>query len=373
MNLPVLQYQIALTLIKGIGNISARNLVNYIGEVEGIFHQKKSQLEKIPGIGAHLSQQITGADVMKRAEKEMEFVLKNKISTAFYTENFYPYRLNECADSPVLIYHKGSISDFNTPKYIGIVGTRKASEYGKELCLEIVKQLALRHPGIVIVSGLAYGIDIHAHKAAVNNHTTTIGVLAHGLDRIYPAAHRSTAVRMIGNGGLLTEYPSETTPEKQNFVQRNRIIAGLVDAVIVVESAEKGGSLITADIANSYNRDVFAFPGKSTDTASKGCNKLIKTHKANLIESVEDIELLMGWEQNNPSMINQPSLFPELSDEEQYVVNGIRSQQPIHINLLSKQVDMPIGELVPLLIELEFKNIIKCLPGNLYACRGSLI
>jgi len=367
MDHSTLFYQIALTMIKGVGNITARNLITYVGNVEDIFRQIKAQLAKIPGIGEFTAQQIVSADVSRQAEKELEFVLKNNITALFYTDKNYPYRLKECADAPILLYTKNK-TDLNANKFVGIVGTRNVTDYGKEVCRELVSQLALHHPEIVVVSGLAYGVDICAHKAALDNHLSTIGVLGHGLDRIYPAAHRPVAVKMAEHGGLLTEYPSGTQPDRQNFVQRNRIIAGLVDAVVVVESQEKGGSLITAEFANAYNRDVFAFPGKITDERSRGCNALIKRNKASLIESADDLEWVMDWQQDASAKTapQAPNLFSSLTESEQRIFEAIRAMQPVQINQLSKILEIPVGSLATQLIEMEFKNAIKCLPGNLY-------
>jgi len=353
-------------MIKGVGNITAKNLITYVGNVEEIFKQTKAQLAKIPGIGEFTAQQIVSADVKQQAEKEMEFVLKNNITTLFYSDKNYPYRLKECADAPILLYTKNK-ADLNANKFVGIVGTRNVTDYGKEICRELVSSLAQRHPELVVVSGLAYGTDICAHKAALENNLATIGVLGHGLDRIYPATHRPVATKMLENGGLISEYPSGTNPDRQHFVQRNRIIAGLVDTVVMVESQEKGGSLITAEFANSYNRDVFAFPGKISDERSRGCNALIKQNKANLIESADDLEWLMDWKQEaNAKKSPQPNLFSNLTETEQSVFEAIRTAQPVQINQLSKTLGMPIGTLATLLIEMEFKNAIKCLPGNLY-------
>ncbi len=367
MNHSTLFYQIALTMIKDIGNVTAKNLITYIGSVEGIFKQTKAQLEKIPGIGEFKAQQIVSADIRQQTEKEMEFVLKNNITPLFYTDKNYPYRLKECTDAPILLYTKNT-SNLNANKIVGIVGTRNVTDYGKEICRELISNLAQRHPGIIIVSGLAYGTDICAHKAALDNSLSTIGILGHGLDRIYPAAHRPVAIKMLEHGGLITEYTSSTNPDRQNFVQRNRIIAGLSDAVVVIESQEKGGSLITAEFANSYNRDVFAFPGKTSDERSRGCNALIKNNKAHLIENAADLEWLMDWQENENSQTTAPlpNLFSSLTDIEQSVFEAIRTIQPVQINQLSKILEMPISNLATLLIEMEFKNAIKCLPGNLY-------
>ena len=363
-----LKYKIGITLIKGIGNNLAKNLIAYVGSVEGIFKEKQQNLAKIPGIGEVLSYEIVSQNVLPRAEQEIEFIEKNKIQTFYFADRDYPFRLKECADSPIMIYTKGNC-DLNNGKFIGIVGTRNATETGKENCKNLINNLASVQPNSIIVSGMAYGVDICAHKSALDAGLPTIGVVGHGLDRIYPAAHRPTAVKMLQQGALLTEYLSQTTPDRPNFVQRNRIIAGLCDAIVVVESAARGGALITAEIANDYNRDVFAFPGRVTDEWSTGCNALIKNNKASLIESVDDILQFMNWEKqgstNSPAI--QTTLFDDLSDEEQEIVSALR-QHPdgIQVNELAILMTKPFSKISSVLLQMEFKGIVKCLPGGIY-------
>ena len=363
-----LKYKIGITLIKGIGCTLAKNLIAYIGSVEGVFSEKQKNLAKIPGIGEVLSKEIVSQDILKRAESEIEFILKNKIQTLYFTDRNYPYRLKECPDSPIMLYTKGNC-DLNNGKFIGIVGTRNATETGKENCKKLISDLAASQPNAIIVSGLAYGVDICAHKAALDAGLPTIGVIGHGLDRIYPATHRATAVKMLEQGGLLTEYLSGTNPDRQNFVQRNRIIAGMCDATVVVESAARGGALITAELANDYNRDVFAFPGRVNDEWSAGCNSLIKNNKASLIESADDILKFMNWEKQNAGLTSnvQTSLFLDLSDEEQEIVNLLRqNSEGIQLNELAIQLEKPVSKISSMLLEMEFKGVVKCLPGNLY-------
>ncbi|MDR3652881.1 MAG: DNA-processing protein DprA [Paludibacter sp.] len=363
-----LKYKIGITLIKGIGNNLAKNLIAYIGSAEGVFKEKQQNLAKIPGIGDVLSREIVSHNVLTRAEQEIEFIEKNKIQTTYFTDRAYPFRLKECADSPIMIYTKGNC-DFNNGKFVGIVGTRNATETGKENCKKLITDLALSQPNTIIVSGLAYGVDICAHKAALDAGLPTIGVIGHGLDRIYPATHRPTAVKMLQNGALVTEYLSLTNPDRQNFVQRNRIIAGLCDAIVVVESAARGGALITAEVANDYNRDVFAFPGRVTDEWSAGCNALIKTNKASLIESADDILNFMNWEKQDfaKAPIIQTAMFLDLSDEEQTIVSTLRQNMDgLQLNEIAIQLEKPISKISSLLLGLEFKGIVKCLPGNLY-------
>ena len=267
-----------------------------------------------------------------------------------------------------MLYSKGNI-DLNGGKFIGIVGTRNATEIGKENCKKLIQDIAASQPNAVIVSGMAYGVDICAHKVALDAGLPTLGVLGHGLDRIYPAVHRPTAVKMMPKGGLLTEYLSQTNPDRQNFVQRNRIIAGLCDAIIVVESAVRGGALITAEMANDYNRDVFAFPGRVNDEWSAGCNALIKNNKASLIETADDLLRFMNWEkQDSGSKENvQTTLFLDLSVEEQAVVSVLRQNlDGVQLNELAIQLEKPVSKISSMLLEMEFKGVVKCLPGNVY-------
>jgi DNA processing protein len=360
----MLLYQIALSQIKGIGPVLAKNLIAYLGSVEAIFQEKKRNLSRIPDIGPVLSKQITDTKALQRAEKELNFITKNNIQTYFYTEKTYPFRLKECPDSPILLYGKGQLP-LNTRRTIGVVGTRDASEYGKELCKHMVADLASLSNEISIISGLAYGIDICSHKAALDADMPTIGIVGHGLDRLYPSAHRNTAVKMLEKGGLLTEYISGTNPDRQNFVQRNRLIAGMCDGIVVVESGEKGGSLITAESAQSYNRDVFAFPGRVGDTLSAGCNMLIKKNKAALIESATDLANAMCWELGEKK-IQQPTLFPDLNEIQQIIVGHLRTEGNTAMNMMALKIGLPVSKTSALLLELEFMGVVRCLPGNIY-------
>lgn len=365
MNEEKLFYQIALTKIDGIGRILGRNLVNLLGDEKSIFTENARALSKIPGIGQRLIQEIKKAEVLKKAEKEVIFVNAHGIRPLFFTENDYPSRLKECIDMPLLLYFKGN-ADLNAAKIISMVGTRRASAYGKWLCEELIAQMKAKYSDILIVSGLAYGIDIHSHRTALKENIATVAVLAHGLDRIYPYEHRKTASAMLENGGLITEYPSGTNPDKYNFVTRNSIIAGMSDATIVVESAEKGGSLITADIANVYDRDVFAAPGRINDESFKGCLNLIKKNKASLFTSLSDLEESLGWNQFSKKQAKPQQLpFVELSDEETVIMKAI-NEEHVHINQLVVKTNIPIHQLSFLLLELEFKNLVRPLPGGMY-------
>jgi len=366
MNNQDLIYRIACTLIKGIGNITAKHAIETLGDVSLLFTEKAQRLERIPGVSRKVISEIHRSEVLRRAEQEAAFIEKNKITPLFIQDDNYPNRLRECVDAPVLLYFKGEVNP-NAQKIISIVGTRNASPYGKEITNNLIQDIAKTYPETVIVSGLAYGIDICAHKAALKNHLPTIGVLAHGLDRIYPFAHRNVAVEMLEAGGLMTDFVSETNPDRQNFVKRNRIVAGISDCTIVVESAEKGGALITASIADSYNKDVFAIPGKVTDNYSIGCNSLIKYKKAALITCAEDIFREMCWNETKEKQQSaiQRTIFPELTSEEQTVINSLMERQ-VQLNTLCIELNLPVSQLAPLLFELEMKGVVRCMPGGMY-------
>jgi len=360
-------YQIGITLVKGIGNIIAKQILENLGEPESLFKEKSRILERIPGISNKVVQEIKNPQVLKQAEKEIAFIEKNKIQPLFITDLAYPQRIKECIDSPVMLYFRGN-ADLNTTKIISIVGTRHATTYGKEITYALLKDFAALYPDILVVSGLAYGIDIAAHKAALQENLPTVGVLAHGLDRIYPYQHRETACRMIENGGLLTDFISGTNPDRQNFVKRNRIVAGVSDCTIIIESASKGGALITANIANSYNKDIFAIPGKVNDLYSRGCNQLIKEKKAALVESADDIMREMCWnklQEEKPHAI-QRTIFYDLSSEEQIVVDILSKTESMHLNILAIELNMPVSKLSVLLFELEMNGVVRCLPGGIY-------
>lgn len=360
-----LVYNIALSMIPGIGNVTARNLVAYIGSVEGIFREKEKNLVKIPLIGEVNAQKILRQNVLDRAKREVEFIHKNKIKTCFYLDENYPVRLKNCNDAPIMLFFKGN-ANLNEDKIISVVGTRNATNYGKEICDELIHSFAHRNYPLLVVSGLAYGIDIHAHKACLKYNIPTVGVFAHGLDMVYPTLHTPVAAKMVENGGLLSDFTSETQIDRQNFLSRNRIIAGLADATIVIESAEKGGALVTADIANSYNRDVFAFPGRNTDPYSKGCNNLIKLNKATLVECQADIEKAMNWDDASlkPKSL-QTSLFVELTADEQKLVDLLKTGERF-VDELSLETQLPMGRVSSLLLGLEFKALVVSLPGKMY-------
>jgi DNA processing protein len=364
-----LTHKIALSLIPGIGDINARKLVSHIGSVEGIFSESYRILIKIPGIGTGLAKSICEKSYLETAEKEAEYVIKNNIKTFFYLDNDYPFRLRQCDDSPVTFYFTGDC-DLNSSKILSMVGTRNATPRGKELCEKIISGLAGGHKDLIIVSGLAYGIDIASHKSALANNLCTVGVLAHGINTIYPSVHGPTAKEIVKNGGLVTDFLSGALPERNNFLKRNRIIAGLSDATLVVESGIKGGALITADIACSYNRDVFAIPGRPGDQWSAGCNSLIKNNKAALIENSEDLEYFLNWQPTAVKSPVQRTLFNDLSDQERLIYEELNKNGEMNIDHLCRAVDIPVYKLSALLLQMEFNNIIKCYPGNLYRVVG---
>lgn len=335
-------YQIALTQIKGVGVTLARNLMEVMGDEEAVFKESISKLETIPRISKRLITEIRNSEVLRKAEKELEFVTKNNIHLLFFTDKNYPQRLNNCIDAPILMYAKGNV-EFNRNKVINIIGTRNATKYGLDFCRDFVKDISQRFPDIQIISGLAYGIDICAHRAALKNGLSTVAVLGHGLDRIYPYVHRQTAIELTNNGALLTEFPSETNPDGHNFVRRNRIVAGMSDATIVMESGSKGGSLITADIANSYFREVFALPGRINDKMSYGCNQLISGNKALLLQSTESFISHMGWEVEEKKKIpKQIELFNDLSTEEEKVCSSLKEKSPKQVNNLAIELNVPL-------------------------------
>jgi DNA processing protein len=359
-------YQIALTQIKGVGVTLARNLMEVMGDEEAVFKESISKLETIPRISKRLITEIRNSEVLRKAEKELEFVTKNNIHLLFFTDKNYPQRLNNCIDAPILMYAKGNV-EFNRNKVINIIGTRNATKYGLDFCRDFVKDISQRFPDIQIISGLAYGIDICAHRAALKNGLSTVAVLGHGLDRIYPYVHRQTAIELTNNGALLTEFPSETNPDGHNFVRRNRIVAGMSDATIVMESGSKGGSLITADIANSYFREVFALPGRINDKMSYGCNQLISGNKALLLQSTESFISHMGWEVEEKKKIpKQIELFNDLSTEEEKVCSSLKEKSPKQVNNLAIELNVPLSELLMTLLELEMKNLVIALPGGMY-------
>ncbi|NLF42416.1 MAG: DNA-protecting protein DprA [Bacteroidales bacterium] len=352
-------------MIAGVGPVTAKKLIAFCGGLEAVFKEKKTGLLKIPGVGENLAKSILSKDVFALVDKEIDFIEKNKIRALFYLDADYPFRLKHCDDGPILLFVKGE-TNLNSDKMLAVVGTRSITSYGKELSQKVIEGLAPQQP--VIVSGLAYGVDAAAHKASIENHLPTVGVLGHGLDRIYPPLHQSLAERMLENGGaLISDFTSGTIPDKENFPKRNRIIAGISDAVLVVEAAKSGGALITAQIANTYNRDVFAFPGRIGDAYSEGCNHLIKTNQAALIQSHIDIEYIMGWSVKQKAKPNQALLFHELTETESVIMDVLKSEVQPGIDLICKLSGQSMGKVSATLLELEFKGLVRSLPGKQYA------
>ncbi len=360
-----LQYKIGLSLIHGIGNANSKKLIAFFGDIENIFKAKKNDLLQVAGIGTQLTYEILNNNVLDDANKEIEFLEKNDIKSYFLLDNDYPERLKHCEDSPVILYFKGNCN-LNKQKVISIVGTRNATQNGKEHCNELIKNLQTNGHDPLIVSGLAYGIDICAHRAALKNNLSTVGVLGHGLQMMYPASHRQSARDIVSRGGLLTEFTRKSIFDPSNFVKRNRIIAGMADATIVVESGAKGGSLITADIANSYNRDVFAFPGRVKDKHSIGCNRLIKTNKAALIENINDLEYILGWEKEDKKQAVQKKLFVELTSDEQIVMDVLKSAEDLSVDVICLKSNFPMSKVSSILLKLEFSGLVMSLPGKIY-------
>ena len=367
---------IALTQLPHLSLMDMKRLVERAGSASILFDHRNDLKSIIPDITTRAENAFHYADeALKRAEAEMEFISRKKINVYCYIDKQYPARLRECEDAPVVLYYLGN-ANLNKAKIIAVVGTRKCTQYGRDICNAFISDLQRYYKDIVIVSGLAYGTDINAHKAALTNGMETVGVLAHGLDRIYPASHRNTAIEMIQQGGLLTEYVSGTTPERINFVRRNRIVAGMSDATIVVESASKGGSLITADIASSYHRDVFAFPGRVYDQYSEGCNNLIKSQKAVVIQNAEDLIDAMMWEnplkdqKDKDSMHGQLDLFPDLSPEEQTIVNLLSKNNDLQINNIVINTGLEYSNVSMHLFNMEMKGIVSVLGGARYHLIG---
>ena len=356
---------LALHFIPGIGNYIVKQLVSYCGSPEKVFKTPKGKLQKIPGVGFITAEAIVKGKPFAAADKELRKAEKEKVQLVFFTDKNYPSRLKQIPDAPSLLYTKGNI-DFENLKSVAIVGTRKATDYGKICVDELVSGLQ-KHKAL-IVSGLAYGIDIHAHRQALKYSLSTLGVMGSGIDVMYPASHGDTAKKMMEQGGILTESPFGTNPDAHNFPARNRIIAGLCDALVVVEAAQKGGALITADIANTYNKDVLAFPGNIGRSYSEGCNSLIKANKANLITSVSDLEYIMNWSVDViPSKKKESIQIDSYELEEQIILRLlIENNNQLMIDELSWRSGFAISKLASILLNLEFKGVLSPLPGKIY-------
>lgn len=361
-----LLYQLALTEVPNIGWVHAKILAQHFGSAEKIFKAKVSILEKIESIGEVRARSIKAFTDFSKAEEEIKFIDKYKIKPLFITDKEYPQRLLNCYDSPTLLFYKGE-ADLNASKVIAIIGTRNNTDYGKQQTEKLIKELSAQN--VLIVSGMAFGIDAIAHKAAVKNGLPTVGVLAHGLDQIYPPDNSNLAKDMLKNGGgLLTEFRSNTNPDKYNFPTRNRVVAGMCDATIVIETKEKGGSMITAELANGYNKDVFALPGRVNDNKSAGCNFLIRNNKAMLLTDAEELIEVMGWEEKSQktNSKSQRELFIELSKDEKIIVDILKEKDLIHVDELNFKSGLSSSSMAAAILNLELQGVVSTLPGKLY-------
>ena len=354
-------YQIALTKVDGVGPLTAKLLISHLGSAEAIFNASNKELLKIDGIGHSIVNSIKAETIFGEAEKEYKLCVKNNIKLLYYLDENYPGRLKHFQDSPILIYRKGN-NDINHKRTVGIVGTRSPSDYGKAMVEKIVEDL--KPFDVIIVSGLAHGIDALAHRKAVSCDIPTYGIMGGGFEKIYPAANRRLANEMLKRGGIMTEFGYEALPDREHFPMRNRLIAAMSDAIIVIESGKVGGSMITADLANQYNKDVFAVPGRNIDNKSIGCNKLIKQHQANLIESVADIAYIMGW--NKQEEVQMSLAFDELDPAEQKIVDLLKLKGELKLDYLHYELDIPVSDLSSTLLALEFKSVIRAKPGRSY-------
>ena len=357
-------HEIALTKLPGVGAQKAKLLLSYCGSAEAVFQERKKALLKIPQIGEAVASAVVDHDVFGAVEAELEFIQRYGVRVLYFTEPDYPQRLRHFDDSPILLYYKGT-ADLNAPRTVGIVGTRNATEQGRAFCEQLVEELVPYQP--LVVSGLAYGIDVTAHRQSLQSGLPTVGVVANGLDRVYPAAHRKTAQKMTEQGGLLTEYGKGTQPDRDRFPARNRIVAMLSDALVVVESAIRGGSMITANLAADYNKDVFAVPGRPKDTYSAGCNHLIKAHRASLIDSAADLAYVLRWqEQDKGTAPVQRQLFVDLDEQERTFVAHLSHDEPVTADVLCYKAGITPSTLATLALQLEFKGVVKSLPGQRY-------
>lgn len=363
-----LLYKVALEMLPKVGGVTAKRLMSYCGDAKAVFKTPKQQLLKIPNISATVIQGILNAESLKRAEQELEFVQQHRLSILFYTDEQYPKRLLACDDGPTVLFMKGT-TDLNTNKTISIVGTRAMTSYGTALCEKLLADMADKGYTPLVISGLAYGVDICAHKAALANKLDTVAVLGTGLNKVYPAAHRAMAQQIEQHGALISEFPSDASIVPGNFLSRNRIVAGMADALVVVESSSKGGALVTAEIACSYNRDVAAFPGRVGDEYSAGCNALIKRNKAAMIESFADLEYLLGWSTKQQAKPQQLQLFCEITEAEQTILSVLKGTESLSIDTIAYTTGFPMPELSALLLNLEFAGYVNVLPGKAYSLK----
>jgi DNA processing protein len=354
--------RLAIPFIPNIGPVQARLLIDHFRSASAIFSASETELLQIEGIGKVRARSIKSFNRFDKAKEELQFLRKFNIRPLFITDKAFPQRLLNCADTPVLLFYKGE-ADLNHPRIISIIGTRNNSDYGKALTEKLVKDLAAYN--VLVVSGLAFGIDAIAHKAAMKNNLPTVGVLAHGLDQLYPVQHSGMAKDMVKEGGgLLTEFTNGIKPDKHNFPARNRIVSGMSDAAIVVETGIKGGSIITAELANEYNKEVFAFPGRINDPKSMGCHYLIQENKAILLTGAEDIIKFMNWD--NTTVKKENKLFIELSDNEQKIVAILKEKENTHIDELNNKADLSTSMVAATVLNLELRDLVRSLPGKIY-------
>jgi DNA processing protein len=358
-----LLHLLALKNVEGVGDIIIKKLLSHFGTAEKVLEAKQNQLSAIDGVGTILLKKIKSKTPYVKAKQELEFIKNNDINVLHFQDEKYPDRLKHCIDGPVLLFTTGNIN-LKDRKIISIVGTRQITSYGTEFCRKLIEDLAPLDP--IIVSGFAYGVDIVAHQFAMDHNLQTIGVVAHGLNQVYPKPHKKYVAKMEHNGGFMTEFWSTSNPEKENFVRRNRIVAGMSEATIVIESADRGGSLITANMANDYNRDVFAVPGRTTDKYSQGCNNLIKTQKANLLTSAADLIYILNWDIKKETKPVQKQLFVTLDDDEQKVYDYLLKTGKELMDIIALHCDFPIYRISGLLLNMELKGVIRPLPGKLF-------
>jgi DNA processing protein len=358
-----LLHLLALQKVEGVGDIMAKKLLSHCGSADTIFTTKTSQLATIDGVGKTLLKNLSNKTIFSQAETELKYIQKNDINVSFFKDDEYPERLKHCIDSPILLFTSGNIN-LKQKRIISIVGTRQITSYGIDFCKNLIADLAPLDP--IIVSGFAYGVDIVAHQAAIDNKLQTIGVLAHGLNQIYPKTHKRYVAKLEENGGFMTDFWSSSNPERENFIKRNRIVAGISEATIVIESADKGGSLITANMANDYNRDVFAVPGRISDKYSQGCNNLIKTQRAHLLSSAADLIYILNWTLDKKDKAVQKQLFVSLEPEEQSIYDFLQKNGKEQMDIIALQCNFPIFKISSILLNMELKGVVRPLPGKLF-------
>lgn len=363
MDITDLQYVLALQHVPGLGDANAKKLIRHTGSARAVFKEKKSNLLKIDGIGNVKLQGLNESEHLRAAENELEFVQKNRIKILYFQDSDYPMRLKHCLDGPILLFQKGKV-EFENKRLLSIVGTRRATNHGLAFCEDLIEQIAPLDP--VIVSGFAYGIDIAAQRAALKHELQTVGCLAHGLNQMYPPAHKKYVPAIEESGGFLTDFWSTDNFDRNNFLKRNRIIAGLSEATVVIESAEKGGSLVTADIANSYNREVFAVPGRPSDSQSSGCNMLIKMQQAHVLTNATDLIYMLNWKLEEKLRPVQKQLFVELEEDERMLYGFLKENGKEQLDLIALSCSIPTFKAATLLLNMELKGVVRPLPGKLF-------